>query len=123
MSDTGAPVSSIAMERTMFAVIRTGGKQYKVAAGDEIRVERLEGEPGAEVRLDEVLMIGEGETARVGTPTVEGASVAAEIVDQMRDKKVMIFKKRRRKNYRRRKGHRQHLTVLRIKDIEAAAAV
>lgn len=106
----------------MFAVIRTGGKQYKVAAGDEIRVELLEGEPGSEIRLDEVLMIGEGETARVGTPTVEGASVAAEIVDQVRDKKVMIFKKRRRKNYRRRKGHRQHLTVLRIKDIEAATA-
>lgn len=106
----------------MFAVIKTGGKQYKVAAGDEIRVETLEGEPGASVRFDEVLMVGEGENATVGAPTVAGAAVEGEIVDQVRAPKVIVFKKRRRKNSRRKRGHRQHLTVVRIKDIQAAAS-
>ena len=105
----------------MFAVIRTGGKQYKVAAGDEIRVETIAGEPGAAVSFDEVLMVGEGESATVGAPTVSGASVAGEIVDQVRGKKLIVFKKRRRKNSRRKKGHRQNLTLVRITDIQAAA--
>ena len=104
----------------MFAVIRTGGKQYRVAEGDIIKVERLEGEAGAKVTLDQVLMVGEGEGAKVGLPLVAGASVAAEVVAQDRGPKVIVFKKKRRKNYRRKNGHRQDLTVLRITGISAA---
>ncbi|XWN33353.1 MAG: 50S ribosomal protein L21 [Devosia sp.] len=105
----------------MFAVIKTGGKQYKVAPGDELKVETIEGAPGDAVAFDDVLMVGEGESASIGTPTVAGASVKAEIVDQVRGKKVIIFKKRRRKNSRRKNGHRQPLTLVRITDIHATA--
>ena len=101
----------------MYAVIKTGGKQYRVAEGELLTVERLPGEPGESVALDEVLMVGEGESAAVGSPTVAGASVAAEIVEQSRGEKVIVFKKKRRKGYRRRKGHRQDQTVLRIMEI------
>ena len=101
----------------MYAVIKTGGKQYRVAEGELLTVERLAGEPGESIALDEVLMVGEGESASVGTPTVAGASVAAEIVEQSRGEKVIVFKKKRRKGYRRRKGHRQDQTVLRIMEI------
>lgn len=105
----------------MFAVIRTGGKQYRVAENDVIRVERLDGEAGASVTLDQVLMVGEGEKVTVGAPLVDGASVSAEVVEQGRGPKLIIFKKKRRQNYRRKKGHRQDLTVLKITGISAGA--
>jgi len=104
----------------MFAVIRTGGKQYKVAKDDLIRVEKLVGEPGATLTLDDVLMIGgEGAEPRAGAPIVAGASVTAELVRHTRGDKVIIFKKKRRHNYRRKNGHKQDLTVLRITGISA----
>lgn len=106
----------------MFAVIRTGGKQYKVASGDVIKVEKLDAEAGSTIALDEVLMLGgDGAYAQVGTPLVQGASVTAEVVAQGRGPKIIVFKKKRRKNYRRKKGHRQDLTILRITDVTAAA--
>jgi large subunit ribosomal protein L21 len=105
----------------MFAVIKTGGKQYRVTPGDELTVETLEGDSGDAITFDHVLMVGEGENATVGAPTVDGASVTAEIVEQTRGKKVIIFKKRRRKNSRRRNGHRQPLTRVRITDIQPSA--
>ncbi|HIC82105.1 MAG TPA: 50S ribosomal protein L21 [Kiloniellaceae bacterium] len=98
----------------MFAVIKTGGKQYKVAKDDVIVIEKLEGEAGAAVSFDSVLMVGEGAETKAGAPFVEGASVAAEVVEQTRGDKVLIFKKKRRKNHRRLNGHRQDLTVVRI---------
>jgi large subunit ribosomal protein L21 len=104
----------------MFAVIRTGGKQYKVAANDVISVEKLAGEPGETVELAEVLMIGEGAVVTTGTPLLTGAAVAATVVEQIRAPKIIVFKKKRRKNYRRKKGHRQHQTVLRITEIRGA---
>ena len=100
----------------MFAVIRTGGKQYKVAQDDVITVEKLAGEPGSIVTLEDVLMVGEGGDARLGAG---GASVTAEVVEQIKGDKVLIFKKRRRHNYRRKNGHRQALTVLRVTGIKA----
>lgn len=103
----------------MFAVIKTGGKQYRVSEGAFLRVEKLEGEAGSTVTLSDVLMVGTGTDVKVGTPFVEGATVVAEIVDQIRDKKVLIFKKIRRHNYRRKNGHRQHLSILKIKEIKA----
>ena len=103
----------------MYAVIKTGGKQYKVANGDVILVEKLESEAGASITL-EVLMIGDGANITVGAPTVKGASVAAEVVDQVKADKVIIFKKNRRHNYRRKRGHRQKLTALKITGINAA---
>ena len=103
----------------MYAVLKTGGKQYKVAQNDIIIVEKLVAEAGSTIDLDEVLMIGDGETASVGTPNLDGAKVTAEVLEQKRGKKVIIFKKKRRQNYRRTRGHRQELTVLRITDIFA----
>jgi len=99
----------------MFAVIRTGGKQYSVAANDVILVEKLEGAAGDKIVINEVLA-AEG---KIGFPLIEGASVEAEILEQTRGDKVLIFKKKRRHNYRRKNGHRQHLTALRIKAINA----
>ena len=104
----------------MFAVIRTGGKQYRVAKDDVISVEKLAAEPGASVELTEVLMIGDGAEVAAGTPLLNGASVSAEVVEQTRAAKIIVFKKKRRHNYRRKKGHRQHLTVLRITEIKGA---
>ena len=101
----------------MFAVIRTGGKQYKVAPNDVIAVEKLDGEPGATVELAEVLMVGEGAEVSAGTPLLAGATVAAELVEHRRADKIIVFKKKRRHNYRRKNGHRQHQTVLRITEI------
>jgi large subunit ribosomal protein L21 len=101
----------------MFAVIRTGGKQYKVAKNDVIRVERLPGESGEIIELSEVLMVGEGGAVNVGTPLVAGACVGAAVIDQIKGDKVIIFKKRRRHNSRRKNGHRQELTVLRVTEI------
>ena len=104
----------------MFAVIRTGGKQYKVAKDDVISVEKLAGEAGAVIELAEVLMIGEGAEVTTGTPLLAGASVAATVVEQTRAPKIIVFKKKRRHNYRRKKGHRQQQTVLRIAEIRGA---
>lgn len=100
----------------MFAVIRTGGKQYRVAKDDVITVEKLAGEPGATVTLDDVLMVGDGDEAKT---KAAGASVTAEVVRQIRSDKVLVFKKRRRHNYRRKNGHRQALTVLKVTGITA----
>lgn len=104
----------------MFAVIKTGGKQYRVAAGALLKVERLTAEKGAKVEFKEILMIGEGETAKIGAPFVEGAVVTAEVVEQTRAPKVIAFKKRRRQNSKRTRGHRQELTVVRIAEIKGA---
>ncbi len=106
----------------MYAVIKTGGKQYKVASGDVIRVEKLAGEAGERVAFDQVFMIGDEEGATVGTPLVEGASVSAEVLAQTRGDKILVFKKKRRKGYRRMAGHRQDLTVLRITEIQPSGA-
>ncbi|MCT8991900.1 50S ribosomal protein L21 [Chelativorans sp. SCAU2101] len=101
----------------MFAVIKTGGKQYRVAADDLLKVERLAGEPGEIIVISDVLAVGEGDKVTIGTPFVEGASVAAEVVDHTRGPKVIAFKKRRRQNSRRKRGHRQLLTTVRISEI------
>lgn len=106
----------------MFAVIKTGAKQYKVAVGDVIKVEKLDGEAGSTVSLDHVLMVGDDKGVKVGTPTISGTSVTAEILEQARAAKIIVFKKKRRQNYRRKAGHRQEQTVLRITDIGKAAA-
>ena len=100
----------------MFAVIRTGGKQYNVAVEDVIKIERIDGEPGSVVEFAEVLVVG-GDTPVVGAPTVAGATVAGELIEQSRGPKVIAFKKRRRKNSRRRRGHRQEYTRVRITEI------
>ena len=104
-----------------YAVIRTGGKQYRVAPGDIIRIEKLAGESGAEVAFTEVLMTGDGEAVQVGTPLIAGARVTAQVVQQGKAKKVLVFKKKRRKNYRRHRGHRQLFTAVRVTAIEAGA--
>ncbi|MFQ5534805.1 MAG: 50S ribosomal protein L21 [Sphingomonadales bacterium] len=101
----------------MFAIIKTGGKQYKVAKNDIIKVEKLAGETGSNITLGEVLMLDDDGKFTLGEPTVANASVTAEIVDQTRDKKIIVFKKKRRKNYRRKQGHRQDVTILRVTDI------
>ena len=101
----------------MFAVIKTGGKQYRVAQNDVIRVEKLAAEAGDIVELGNVLMVGGAGGLSVGAPYVAGATVAAEVLEQGRGKKIIIFKKKRRQNYRRRNGHRQHETVLRVTEI------
>ncbi|WEX09789.1 50S ribosomal protein L21 [Chelativorans sp. AA-79] len=101
----------------MFAVIKTGGKQYRVAANDVLKVERIVGEVGEIVQIGSVLAVGEGENVTIGAPFIEGASVAAEVMDQGRGPKVIAFKKRRRQNSRRKRGHRQLLTTVRISEI------
>jgi large subunit ribosomal protein L21 len=104
----------------MFAVIKTGGKQYRVAEGDEITVEKLDGAAGDAVEFDHVLMLG-GESTTLGTPTVEGAKVTGEVVEQGRGPKVYTFHKRRRKHSSKRlRGHRQHLTTVRVTGIQTA---
>ena len=103
----------------MYAVIKTGGKQYKVSEGDVVKVEKLTGEVGSSVELDAVIAVGEGESIKIGTPTVEGALVVAEIVEQGKGKKVIIFKKKKRKGYTKKQGHRQLFTGLKIQSIKA----
>src|SRR5580692_10712579 len=98
----------------MYAVIKTGGKQYRVKAGDVLVVEKLAGEPGAEVAFDQVLMVGEGSAVTVGAPTIAGASVSATLIETRRGEKIKIFKKKRRQGYRRTGGHRQTESVLRV---------
>ncbi len=111
---------NIKVPSAMYAVIKTGGKQYRVAQNDILTIERLEGEPGATIEFSDVLMVGEGDTVKVGAPFVSGAKVTAELVDQARGPKVIAFKKRRRKNSRRKKGHRQHVSLVRITAIAGA---
>jgi large subunit ribosomal protein L21 len=106
----------------MYAVVKTGGKQYKVAGGDVLRIEKLAAEPGSTVEFDQVLMVG-GDELVIGAPLVDGAVVRAEVVEQTRGEKVISFKKRRRTHSSQRKrGHRQYLTVVRITEIEAGGA-
>ncbi len=100
----------------MFAVFKTGGKQYRVAAEDVLKVDKVKGEPGEIVEFGEVLVVG-GDSVMLGAPTVAGATVAAEVLDQGRGAKIIAFKKRRRKNSRRKRGHRQEFTLLRITEI------
>lgn len=102
----------------MYAVIKTGGKQYRVAKDDVIKVEKLDGEAGDKIEFGEVLMVvGDGDPV-IGAPLVSGAKVMAEVLEQNRASKIIVFKKKRRHNYRRKKGHRQHQTVVRITDIK-----
>lgn len=103
----------------MFAVIKTGGKQYRVAADDVIVVEKLNAEAGASVTFDDVLLVSAGDTVKVGAPTVAGAKVTATVVDQRKGDKVKVFKKKRRNTYRRKRGHRQHESVVKITAISA----
>jgi len=103
----------------MYAIIRTGGKQYQVAAGDTLRVEKLQGEVGDTVELSDVLLVADGEEVKVGQPVVDGARVVAKIAEQGKAKKVLVFKKKKRKGYRVLRGHRQLFTALTIEDITA----
>lgn len=103
----------------MYAIIVTGGKQYKVAEGDTLFIEKLEAEEGAAVKFDQVLMVGDGENVKVGTPVVEGAAVEAKVVKNGKAKKIYVFKMKRKKNYRRKKGHRQPFTKVEITKINA----
>lgn len=103
----------------MYAVIKTGGKQYRVEPGDTLAVERIQGDPGASVAFTEVLLIQDGEELHIGQPVLHGANVTGTIVEQGRAKKIVVFKFRRRKNYKRKKGHRQYFTRVRIDTIAA----
>jgi large subunit ribosomal protein L21 len=103
----------------MYAVVATGGKQYKVAEGDILRVEKLGGEVGSAVAFDKVLIFSDGENVKIGQPEVDGVTVHGQIVDQGKSKKIIIFKYKRRKGYRRKQGHRQLFTAVRIDRIEA----
>jgi large subunit ribosomal protein L21 len=102
----------------MFAIIKTGGKQYRLAKGAKLLVEKLEGEVGKEIQFTDVLMVGDDKGTEIGTPFIQNAEVVAKVIDQIKDKKVIIFKKKRRQNYRRKKGHRQLKTVIEILDIK-----
>ena len=102
----------------MYAVIKTGGKQYRVSQGDRLRIEKLPGDVGSELAFDEVLMVG-GDKVAVGKPTVDGATVQAKILAQDKAKKVIVFKYKRRKGYRRKRGHRQAYTELRVTSVSA----
>ena len=101
----------------MYAIVRTGGKQYQVASGDQVRVEKLEGSVGDSIDLDDVLMVVDGEEVKIGQPVLDNAKVTATIAEQGKGKKVIIFKKKRRKGYRLKKGPRQSYTALKIEDI------
>lgn len=101
----------------MYAVVKTGGKQYRVEKDDILKIEKIDGDAGDQIVLDDVLFVGDGDAVSIGAPRVEGAAIAGEILEQKRDRKIIIFKKRRRQNYRRKAGHRQHLTVIRVTDI------
>ena len=103
----------------MYAVVATGGKQYKVQEGEILRVEKLTGEIGSQVAFDQVLMLSDGETVKVGQPVLEGIQVKGHIVEQGKSKKILVFKYKRRKRYRRKQGHRQLFTAVKIDTIEA----
>src|SRR5262249_38646402 len=116
-SRSGIPSIGIEHEgKTMFAVIKTGGKQYRVAAEDVIRIDKVKGDPGEIIEFGEVLVVG-GDNISLGAPTIAGASVAAEVIEQGRGPKIIAFKKRRRKNSRRKRGHRQEFTLIRVTEI------
>lgn len=103
----------------MYAIVRTGGKQYQVACGDQLRVEKLDGNVGDIVNLDDVLMVVDGDDVKIGQPVLESAKVVAKIAEQGRAKKVIVFKKKRRKGYQVKRGHRQSFTGLKIEEISA----
>ncbi len=103
----------------MYAVIQTGGKQYRVSQGDVVKLERLQGDTGTTISFDQVLLIGTDDDTKIGTPVVSGATVSGTILEQGRDRKVIVFKFRRRKNYKRKNGHRQYFTRVRIDEIAA----
>lgn len=103
----------------MFAVIKTGGKQYRVAAGDKLKVEKLVGEVGSDITIDQVLMVADGDNVTIGAPVIAGATVKAKVVAHGRADKVLIFKMRRRKHYRKTQGHRQDFTEIQIENIAA----
>ncbi|HUY03699.1 50S ribosomal protein L21 [mine drainage metagenome] len=103
----------------MYAVIKTGGKQYRVVAGEKIKVEQIPADVGAEITLDEVLMVGEGESVNIGTPLLAGAKVTAKVIAHGRGPKIKIFKMRRRKHYQKHQGHRQNYTEIEISGIAA----
>lgn len=105
----------------MYAVVETGGKQYKVSTGDTIKVEKLDAQDGAEITLSTVVALVGDDAPRFGNPFVEGASVSAEVIDSGKGKKVIVFKQKPRKGYRKRRGHRQEFTTLRIKDIKGGS--
>ena len=102
----------------MYAVVKTGGKQYRVAQGDVVRVEKLVGQVGDKITLNEVLFVGGNGKVKIGTPTLPDVKVSAEILDQGRAKKIIVFKKKRRKSYSRKRGHRQRLTTIKITEIQ-----
>ena len=103
----------------MYAIIRTGGKQYQVAAGDTLRVEKLQGEVGDTIEINDVLLVADGDAVKVGQPLVDGAKVVAKIAEHGKAKKVLVFKKRKRKGYQKKNGHRQQFTALTIEEIAA----
>lgn len=103
----------------MYAVIKTGGKQYRVAAGEKIKVEQIPADVGSQITLDQVLMVGEGESVKIGAPVIAGATVTASVLSHGRHDKVKIFKMRRRKHYQKHQGHRQNYTEIRIEAISA----
>ena len=103
----------------MYAVIKTGGKQYRVVAGEKLKIEQIPADIGAEITLDQILMVGEGESVQIGTPLLTGATVKATVLSQGRHPKVTIFKMRRRKHYQKHQGHRQNFTEIRIDGISA----
>lgn len=103
----------------MYAVIKTGGKQYRVAAGEKLKIEQIPAEVGAEITLDQILMVGKGESVKIGAPFVAGALVKATVLSQGRHDKIKIFKMRRRKHYQKHQGHRQNYTEIRIDGISA----
>lgn len=103
----------------MYAIIRTGGKQYQVAAGDKLRVEKLQGDVGETVELSDILMVVDGDDVKIGQPVVDGAKVVAKITEQGKADKVVVFKKKRRKGYQVKRGHRQHFTALTIEEVSA----
>jgi large subunit ribosomal protein L21 len=103
----------------MYAIVETGGKQYRIEEGVELKVEKLNAEPGNEIALDKVLMTGQDETINVGAPYLENATVTCEVIEHGRGKKVIIFKHKRRKDYRKKQGHRQDYTKLKVKSIQA----
>lgn len=102
----------------MFAIVETGGKQFRVEEGRSLKVAKLDAQAGAEVTLDKVLLVGAGADVKIGQPFVAGATVQCEVVDHGRDKKIIVFKKKRRKDYRRTQGHRQDFTLLKVKSIQ-----
>ncbi len=105
----------------MYAVVRTGGKQYRVSKGDKLKIEKIPGQAGEDVSFDDILMIGGGEDVKVGTPRIDGATVSARILEQDRSKKIIVFKFKRRKGYKRTHGHRQFYTRVEITGIQPSA--